>query len=412
MHRRPPHILFILAIVFAIAAPAAAHNRVNAIAPQPIELFRETASVDRTPFDEDVLLRSALETVLPPSEPIASLAETRIRDFGDLAPFEREERGELTRALHQSYEQLNEKSASVESFCAGDPINGRDPLGEGILDDIKSELKQQYTDLVTHAAVTGKAIKGIAKSVGKTIVGVAATVNLLHEASKPGNVQAQLQVVDALKQTHDAVAEWGTSAGYAIAEPEQIQQAVNELQPDEFAEEVSDATILTASFVTPLEGVGAEAEALEAAGGTSGVNLARPKTIQPRPTNVRFGPPRGGGGNGLARAYASQVTNGAEKAIYVNGVEFEGVQQGILVDAKRASGTGSFYDISGADRFTRNVKIPKVLNQAQRQLASIQGEGFKGIRWEVADAGVAQQLRRLFAQRNIRITVVHNPALQ
>ena len=139
MHRRPPHILFILAIVFAIAAPAAAHNRVNAIAPQPIELFRETASVDRTPFDEDVLLRSALETVLPPSEPIASLAETRIRDFGDLAPFEREERGELTRALHQSYEQLNEKSASVESFCAGDPINGRDPLGEGILDDIKSE---------------------------------------------------------------------------------------------------------------------------------------------------------------------------------------------------------------------------------------------------------------------------------
>ncbi|MEO8218936.1 MAG: hypothetical protein ABI718_17815, partial [Acidobacteriota bacterium] len=147
-------------------------------------------------------------------------------------------------------------------------------------------------------------------------------------------------------------------------------------------------------------------------GAPSGVNLTRPKVIQPRPENVRFGRARGGGGNEAARAYAYQVTGGAEKAVYVNGVEFEGVRNGILLDAKRASARGSFYDISGTDRFTQQVKIPSVLTQARRQIGSVRGEGFKGIQWEVADPDVAQQLNRLFDQQNIRISVIHNPALR
>jgi len=144
-------------------------------------------------------------------------------------------------------------------------------------------------------------------------------------------------------------------------------------------------------------------------GGRHGVNLLEPKQLQPTPAGVRFGSPRGGGGSTADRAYASRVSGGAEKSTYVNGTEFDSVRGGVLVDAKRASGSGSFYDISGADRFTQNVKIPEILKQANRQVNAAQGQAFRGIRWKVADAGVAAQLRRLFRQQNIPITVVHTP---
>ena len=141
--------------------------------------------------------------------------------------------------------------------------------------------------------------------------------------------------------------------------------------------------------------------------GQHGVNLLEPKQLQPAPAGVRFGPPRGGGGSAADRAYASRVTGGADKSVYVNGTEFDSVRGGILIDAKRASGSGSFYDISGGDRFTQNVKIPEIVGQAQRQVNAAGGQGFKGIRWEIADPNVAQQLQTLFTQRGIRIQVVH-----
>ena len=124
---------------------------------------------------------------------------------------------------------------------------------------------------------------------------------------------------------------------------------------------------------------------------------------------MEFGKPRGGGGSPADRAYASQVTGGAEKAVYVNGVEFESVRGGVLIDAKRASAKGSFYDISGTDGFTQQFKIPTIVDQAERQLRAIQGQGFRGIRWEIADARVAKQIRDLFRARRIPITVVHTP---
>jgi RHS repeat-associated protein len=138
-----------------------------------------------------------------------------------------------------------------------------------------------------------------------------------------------------------------------------------------------------------------------------GVNLAQPRQIQPRPEGVEFGAPRGGGGSAADRAYASQVSGGAENATYVNGTEFDAVRGGVLIDAKRASSSGSFYDVSGRDSFTQNVKIPEILAQANRQVNAVQGQGFKGIRWEVADATVAAQLKSLFRQQNIPISVVH-----
>src|SRR5262249_47028578 len=107
---------------------------------------------------------------------------------------------------------------------------------------------------------------------------------------------------------------------------------------------------------------------------------------------------------------AYQVTGGAEKATYVQGTEFESVRGGVLIDAKRASSSGSFYDVSGTDSFTQRVKIPEIVAQAQRQLAAAQRQGMNGVRWEVADAGIAKQLQELFRLRNMPITVVHTPA--
>jgi len=79
------------------------------------------------------------------------------------------------------------------------------------------------------------------------------------------------------------------------------------------------------------------------------------------------------------------------------------------LDAKFARSSRSFYDISGADRFTRNVKIPKLLGQARRQLTAIEGQGFRGIEWHFADENVANAVRRLFVQNRLPITIRHTP---
>ena len=103
------------------------------------------------------------------------------------------------------------------------------------------------------------------------------------------------------------------------------------------------------------------------------------------------------------------MTGGAEKAVYVRGVEFESVRAGTLLDAKYARSVGSFYDISGPDRFTLNVKIPALLGQARRQLGAIRGLGFRGIEWHFADEAVARHVRNLFVQNRIPIGVRYTP---
>ena len=146
------------------------------------------------------------------------------------------------------------------------------------------------------------------------------------------------------------------------------------------------------------------------------INLLKGHPIQPKPPGIRFGPPRGGGGSEAARTYAYRVTGGAEKATYVQGpqgttpVEFEGVSGGILIDAKRAGENNSWYDISSADKFTRSVKIPEILKQAQRQVQALkttgEASGLSGIRWPVANETVAKQLQSLFDENELNIRVI------
>ncbi len=122
---------------------------------------------------------------------------------------------------------------------------------------------------------------------------------------------------------------------------------------------------------------------------------------------VKFGPSRGGGGSELDRAYAEQVT-GTRNSVYVNDVEFDGAQGKTLIDAKRASGPGSFYDISGNDSFTQEVKIPTILEQANRQVNALNGISlYNNIEWVVADPTIAQQLGNLLTDVGLPITVRH-----
>src|SRR5712692_1963760 len=122
---------------------------------------------------------------------------------------------------------------------------------------------------------------------------------------------------------------------------------------------------------------------------------------------VKFGLSRGGGGSELDRAYAEQVT-GTRNSVYVNDVEFDGAQGKTLIDAKRASGPGSFYDISGNDSFTQEVKIPTILEQANRQVNALNGISlYNNIEWVVADPTIAQQLGNLLTDVGLPITVRH-----
>ncbi|NEP40580.1 MAG: hypothetical protein F6K35_15605 [Okeania sp. SIO2H7] len=99
--------------------------------------------------------------------------------------------------------------------------------------------------------------------------------------------------------------------------------------------------------------------------------------------------------------YAVRVTgNNTGLGIYVNGVEFDGVEGTLLLDAKNA-GIKSFYDVTGSDNFTQDFKIPEIRRQARRQLSALPGSGASGIEWRVANEQVVRGLRLLFREEQI-----------
>lgn len=173
--------------------------------------------------------------------------------------------------------------------------------------------------------------------------------------------------------------------------------------------------VLVGGRVAPLVLTQAEVATLAAAGlGNLTLAMAAIPGGGGRPvpglTNSSYGPARGGGGSPTARAYAERAT-GNKEAVYIDDVEFDGFdpQTRTLVDAKWSRGAGSMYDVSGTDSFTRNVKIPQILDQARRQLGVLGRSGATGIEWRVSDPGIAAQLQRLFAKNSIAITVRHVP---
>lgn len=125
--------------------------------------------------------------------------------------------------------------------------------------------------------------------------------------------------------------------------------------------------------------------------------------------NTRTGKYRGGGGSEEDRAYAKQVT-GDDKATYVDDVEFDGHDttngKKVLLDAKRSSGKGSWYDMSGTDNFTIKFKQKYVLKQAKRQVKKIKVAGATHIEWHISNEYVAKHMHTFLSDNGIKSTQI------
>ena len=105
-----------------------------------------------------------------------------------------------------------------------------------------------------------------------------------------------------------------------------------------------------------------------------------------------------------ARAYQKQITGRDGKAYFVKGVKFDGVANGVLIDAKGPGyatfvKNGRFLDwFKGAEELTK---------QAQNQLRAANGTP---IRWYVAEAEAAAAIRNMFKDKRITgIEIIHTP---
>jgi hypothetical protein len=114
-----------------------------------------------------------------------------------------------------------------------------------------------------------------------------------------------------------------------------------------------------------------------------------------------------------ANRYQEQVTGRPASDVYkVDGIEFDGFKDGVLLEAK-GPGYRSFFQPNGKPMpwYEKSGHFDQLMNQAQRQSLLARQLGLP-LRWHVADAEVARFLRRLFATRGLpRIEVVHTPAL-
>ncbi len=107
-----------------------------------------------------------------------------------------------------------------------------------------------------------------------------------------------------------------------------------------------------------------------------------------------------------ARAYQQQITGRAGESYVVNGVKFDGVNAGGLVDAK-GPGYATFVRNGEFRGFFQGQRA--LLEQARRQVAAANGAP---ITWHVAEADAVSAIRNLFANAKppiTGITVVHTP---
>jgi hypothetical protein len=105
-----------------------------------------------------------------------------------------------------------------------------------------------------------------------------------------------------------------------------------------------------------------------------------------------------------ARAYQQQITGRAGQAHFVDGVKFDGIAKGILIDAK-GPGYATFVYKGIFRDFFRGAD--ELVDQAQRQLRAANGNP---IRWHIAEEDAVTAIRNLFADRGITgIIIVLTP---
>jgi hypothetical protein len=107
-----------------------------------------------------------------------------------------------------------------------------------------------------------------------------------------------------------------------------------------------------------------------------------------------------------ARAYQQQITGRSGEAYFVGGVKFDGIADGVLLDAKGPGYSNFVKDGKFRSWFNGQKRL---LKQARDQLQAACG---RPIRWDVAEADAATAIRRLLADNNIvGIDVVHTPVV-
>jgi hypothetical protein len=107
-----------------------------------------------------------------------------------------------------------------------------------------------------------------------------------------------------------------------------------------------------------------------------------------------------------ARAYQTQVTGRTGEAYVVNGVRFDGVSGGTLLDGK-GPGYATFVRNGRFQRFFNGQDA--LLDQARRQVAAA---NVAPITWHVAEADAATAMWNLLADNNITgINIVHTPVV-
>ncbi len=105
-----------------------------------------------------------------------------------------------------------------------------------------------------------------------------------------------------------------------------------------------------------------------------------------------------------ARAYQAQITGRIGQVFRYNGVEFDGVKNGVLLEAK-GPGYATFIEGSTFKKWFKNED--KLLRQAAEQSRAAGG---LRLEWHIAEADVAKMLADLFKEKGISgIVTLHTP---
>jgi len=116
--------------------------------------------------------------------------------------------------------------------------------------------------------------------------------------------------------------------------------------------------------------------------------------------------------------YQEQITgHSANEAYWVGGKDFksggvklDGIEDGVLLDAKGPGYANKFNDDLTPKRWFAPSGAKQLINQAQRQVKVAKGVP---IRWHVAEKKAADAIRKLLEDAPVKgIEVVHTPALQ
>lgn len=109
-----------------------------------------------------------------------------------------------------------------------------------------------------------------------------------------------------------------------------------------------------------------------------------------------------------AAAYQQQITGvNANQSYLVDGVKFDGFNDGVLLDAKGPGYAWAVRDGEFADYYRGSEALQ---GQARRQ---IQAAGGVPIRWHVAEQPAATAMTELFRENRIKgIEVIHTPVVK